>query len=1116
METDYYPEVRTRENDGRLFSRVNKKILAIIIMIISISAAIAMLCAGTSEKNEANIIINEVMTKNTARVNGEIGSPDWIELYNPTDMEIDLAGYKIFSNNSEYTFGGNKIEAGGYLVVYADSNVFQGTEDLVVANIGLSGKGETVRFSGSDGALISQVKIPALLNDVSYARRRDGSYGYCISATPGGPNDEAGIMTFEELNARTDSEDVIITEVLPKGKGGESWVELYNNGRSAASLGDFYLTDSEADPSKWHIQGGILEPGRYMVIYFDGDTGGTGLRAPFGLGGAKTGVYLYGLDGRLRSHIEWQKGLPGGVSVIADGKYTACPTPGSANSENVFMFAAPVPMDDNDPVRLNEALVRNRYGLLDGSGKRYAWAEIYNSGIKPVSLSGYYLSDDKNDLFKWAFPDSIIQPGGYITVLFTGEIGKASELRASFRLNGEDTGLYLTCENGMRVDTLCLPQAPEDVSVGRGSGGKTVFYRYPTPGKANVNGIEDVPAETYPDLKGLYISEVCAAGKVKNGGNDWIELHNGGEESISLGGYYLSDDQNDIKKWKLPEISVEPDGYAVIEASETAQSAGIANFGISSSGETIVLSDPDGNVIDAFDTGVLSAGLTSGRPGDSPGRVFFTAPTRGAKNSPHYAKGYVSKPVFSETGLYKNAPFSLKITCATPGAVIYYTTDGSVPTSSSKKYTEPIRISENTVIRAAAYADGLIHSEDAAKTFIFDAPHTLPVFCISLDPGDLNTLIRVNKIGQKPEYESYVEYYETGGMLGVSFPSGIRPKGRASLANPQKSFTLELRGSYGRKEIEYPFFEGNKVDYYSALTLRNSGQDNRAARIRDSYFQKLSGGLNLDTIDTKPVIVYLNGKYYGLSDLDEEQDITYFASHYGLEPGNIEMIDKNGTVIEGTNEEFLRIMKMARTLDTSDDENFAEFSKYVDADACMDYLIAHIYFGDGDVINQRYWRAKDYTVKWRPYLFDLDWSMRFNDPYRNKFSRYFTSVSLAGNGSPTQMYIFQALKKNKAWRERFIERFVQLALTQFCTERMLEIFDETVDTMKPEMPLHIARFHTPRSMASWQDQISKLRSALKKRQSIALRQLQQYFHIPNEKMSELINKYKRSDSSGTF
>jgi hypothetical protein len=135
------------------------------------------------------------------------------------------------------------------------------------------------------------------------------------------------------------------------------------------------------------------------------------------------------------------------------------------------------------------------------------------------------------------------------------------------------------------------------------------------------------------------------------------------------------------------------------------------------------------------------------------------------------------------------------------------------------------------------------------------------------------------------------------------------------------------------------------------------------------------------------------------------------------------------------------------------------------------------------------------------------------------FRKYLTENPLIGgyddegNELTVEMYIFCGLKKNKGWRDRFVERFVQLAVTQYDTERILAVYDDMAAAMQPEMEQHIGRWYTPRSMSQWNSEKQKLRGALEKRQGIVLKQLQNYFNVPAETIQRYIEKYSGSEPS---
>ncbi len=85
------------------------------------------------------------------------------------------------------------------------------------------------------------------------------------------------------------------------------------------------------------------------------------------------------------------------------------------------------------------------------------------------------------------------------------------------------------------------------------------------------------------------------------------------------------------------------------------------------------------------------------------GEHFFAVATPGDVNSEEYWL-MVEDTRFSHDRGFYNAPFDLTIATDTPGAAIYYTTDGSEPTDTSgTPYTGPIHIDTTTILRATAY-----------------------------------------------------------------------------------------------------------------------------------------------------------------------------------------------------------------------------------------------------------------------------------------------------------------------------------------------------------------------------------------------------------------------------
>jgi hypothetical protein len=75
-------------------------------------------------------------------------------------------------------------------------------------------------------------------------------------------------------------------------------------------------------------------------------------------------------------------------------------------------------------------------------------------------------------------------------------------------------------------------------------------------------------------------------------------------------------------------------------------------------------------------------------------------------------------PTFNPPGgRYLLGPLLVSIASSTPGVTIYYTTDGSAPTTSSRQYTGPILVILNTTVRAIAVRSGWSPSNVGSATY---------------------------------------------------------------------------------------------------------------------------------------------------------------------------------------------------------------------------------------------------------------------------------------------------------------------------------------------------------------------------------------------------------------
>jgi hypothetical protein len=164
---------------------------------------------------------------------------------------------------------------------------------------------------------------------------------------------------------------------------------------------------------------------------------------------------------------------------------------------------------------------------------------------------------------------------------------------------------------------------------------------------------------------------------------DWVELYNASNESVNLLGYGLSDNSNYFK-WEFPEYYIQPNEHLLVWCSNKNRinpSLPLhTNFAISSGGETITLTQPDGTIVDQIPAIVIPSNYSYGRQTDgSNAFVIFPQPTPGNSNTTEGFSEILNPPVFSVNSGFYQDEFNLSITSIDPDVTIIYTLDGSEP-----------------------------------------------------------------------------------------------------------------------------------------------------------------------------------------------------------------------------------------------------------------------------------------------------------------------------------------------------------------------------------------------------------------------------------------------------
>jgi len=438
---------------------------------------------------------------------------------------------------------------------------------------------------------------------------------------------------------------------------------------------------------------------------------------------------------------------------------------------------------------------------------------------------------------------------------------------------------------------------------------------------------------------------------------------------------------------------------------------------------------------------------------------------------------------------------------AEEGAEIYFTLDGSIPASSGALYVNPILLDSSKTVRAIAMVDGQLPSVVTTRTYIVGVEHDLPIIALSTEPGNFfgGAGIYSNPLWDA-ERPVHVEFYETDG-LALSFDAGIKIAGGSSRVFPQKSFTIHLRDKYGVEEINYPLFDGNEVTSFKHFLLSTSGQDQNMTKIKDAFIHRVvSDVLDIDVMDSRPCVVYINGEYWGLYTIRERVNEDYLASHYGVDPDQVDMLIWNGAVKVGSNDDYLALIDYVQTHDMQVQEYYEYVASQIDIDNYMDWLIIQSYFGNTDLGNIEFWRDQN-GGKWRWILFDMDWAL-FHGTYTwNNLSEQIFNPDGMGSGRQIDSTLQVSLLRNDQFREEFIRRYALYTSTYFNPTRLLPIYDAMIAEIESEMPRQFERW--AHIWGRWELHVGWVRQSIIEKPEIEKKHLQAFFGLSDEEMQEL-------------
>lgn len=607
-----------------------------------------------------------------------------------------------------------------------------------------------------------------------------------------------------------------------------------------------------------------------------------------------------------------------------------------------------------------------------------------------------------------------------------------------------------------------------------------------------------------PD-SGVFINEVCSFNESTKRDSDrkysdYIELYNNTDEEISLKGWRLSDDKDALDKAKLPDVSIGAGEYALFYANGKDGPKTSIAFRINSEGETIFLSDPEGNIADSIRVPRLEADTVYARTEDGSGRWARMEPSPNASNagSGLLKNPILEEPVFSHSSGFYDEPFELEIS-AKQGGTIYYTLDGSEPTEESEVYTGAIPIGEvsgfpnvynsvqnvvpdwknytppqepvdKAVVVRAAVID---HSNNASGTvtatfFVgLDQYQDADVLCLTADPDDLfgengiyvtgkeyddwylsgsaedAPVPNFQKTGRHWEIEGSISFFESGELV-TEQKAGIRIQGLSTRQRAKKRFSIYSRRAYsGSDYFDCEFFEGDRTH---SIALREG--------FADAYLPSLVEDRDIATQNARPAVVFLNGEYWYTTYIKEKYGERYLNREYGVDPHNVLMI-KNWEAGAGDEadyeifEDFLQYL--LERISSGSGASYEEMEQIMDVQSFIDYMCANIYLHNVDLEignNSVFWRTVEDEgteygdCRWRWMMYDLDaieWSRADSYGAENLAEvNSFTAGEMIGEQMLTDYPVFAVLKDDETFRKQFVLTFMDMVNTDFSLKAVEE------------------------------------------------------------------------------
>lgn len=657
---------------------------------------------------------------------------------------------------------------------------------------------------------------------------------------------------------------------------------------------------------------------------------------------------------------------------------------------------------------------------------------------------------------------------------------------------------------------------------------------------------------------------------------DWIELYNADSISVNLGNWSITDDPSRLRRWVFPNVILNPGDFLVFFASGKNRKEGPyfhTNFSISASGEPLILSNPSGTIIDQHKAIPIPRDVSYGRmPDGGSDLTFFYKPTPGFSNLLGNTGLGPQRLTFTHTSGFYTDSFYLKLVTELPNNTqVYYTLDGSQPSPNntllgdsvlvfdlsnmpnrfSEIRTTPLElrsparpwkapdevVSKIWIMQCAAFRGDTLVSDITPLVFVFldSLQKQLPIISIILDsmslfsydtgiyvPGKQHDLDPNNSWwagsgnyhmrGREWERQAHLAMFEPTGDLVLDQNLGIRIHGASSRVYPIKSLRLYPRSVYGENRLRYPFFKDRDFAAYNRIILRNAGNDFESLYLRDAFTHDMATGLNFEKQSVRPVLVFLNGEYWGVHYARDHVGVDflqYGALQGHLNTSNLDLFKYRTQPIpdiEAGSFDHFQSQIIDYIDNHADDLNnpsvFAHLQEVIDIDNYLDYNVFKMVWGiyDWPGNNVMIWRQRDEGSPYRWISIDNDDAL-----LRPKLNSLRHATREGFNHWPNpdfSTHLFRHLLQIDSFKIQFVNRFEHLLLNHFTVSHFDSLFAIYEAFLSTQMQRHIDRWNYPNSFEQWTEDLYEFREAFIIRRCYLREMMYDFFDLlPSQYMS---------------